>query len=255
MDRERGLMFAVGMFGEFMCYDIPNRRIRYAGYLPQGMRWFWRTMLVDEETGFVYSTNNLPSETAVHFIRFEPIKNRFFKMNSKVPPNRITGKYGQMRAHTKQKTKDGAFIAVISADTAGSGGELFKFYPAEDRIEDLGLCWEGDNRYTASLALSPDEKYLYYIPAAHGKTYLEGAPLVQFNLETQKRKVIAFLFPFFYDKYGYIPGGTYSISLDEKGESLIILLNGAFSEYTQDGRDTFGDPSLMVVHIPASERQ
>jgi len=255
MDTKRGLMFAVGMFGEFMCYDIPNQRIRFAGYLPEGMRWFWRTMLVDEETGFVYSTNNLPSDTTINFIRYEPGKNRFFKMKSTVPANRKTGKLGQMRAHTKFKTIDGAFIGVVSADTAGRGGELFKFYSAEDRVEDLGLCWEGDNRYTASLAMSPDQKYLYYIPAAHGKTYLEGAPLVQLNLKTQKRKVIAFLFPYLFETYGYIPGGTYSINLDEKGESLFVLLNGAFSDYNQEGRDTFGDPSVMVIHIPASERQ
>jgi len=254
MDTKRGLMFAVGMFGEFMCYDIPNRRIRFAGYLPEGMRWFWRTMCVDEETGFVYSTNNLPSDTTINFIRYEPVKNRFFMMKSTVPANRITGKYGQMRAHTRQKTSEGAFIGVISADTAGQGGELFQFYPGEDRVEDMGLCWEGDQRYTASLALSPDQKYLYYIPAAHGKAYLEGAPLVQFNLRTHKRKVIAFLFPYFYEKYGYIPGGTYCIKLDEKGENLFVLLNGAFSVYNPQGRDTFGDPSVMVIHIPASER-
>ena len=254
MDTKRGLMFAVGMFGEFMCYDIPKRQIRFGGYLPEGMRWFWRTMLVDEETGFVYSTNNLPSDTTINFIRYEPVKNRFFKMKSTVPANRITGKYGQMRAHTKNKTKEGAFIGVVSADTAGRGGELFKFYPAEDRVEDLGLCWEGDHRYTASLAMSPDEKYLYYIPAAHGKAYVDGAPLVQFNLQTHTRKVIAFLFPYFYDKYGYIPGGTYSINLDDKGETLFVLLNGAFSEYNPQGSDSFGDPSVMVIHIPESER-
>jgi hypothetical protein len=245
----------VGMFGEFMCYDIPNRRIRYTGYLPEGMRWFWRTMLVDEETGFVYSTNNLPSDTTINFIRYEPIKNRFFMMHSKVPANRFTDKYGQMRAHTKNKMKEGAFIGVVSADTAGRGGELFKFYPVEDRVEDLGLCWEGAHRYTASLAMSPDEKYLYYIPAAHGKAFMEGAPLVQFDLKTRTRKVIAFLFPYFYNKYGYIPGGTYSINLDDKGETLFVLLNGAFSEYNPQGSDSFGDPSVMVIHIPESERQ
>ncbi len=102
MDTKRGLMFAVGMFGEFMCYDIPNRQIRFAGYLPEGMRWFWRTMLVDEETGFVYSTNNLPSDTTINIIRYDPVKNRFFKMKSTVPANRITGKYGT-NARTYQK--------------------------------------------------------------------------------------------------------------------------------------------------------
>ncbi len=69
-----------------------------------------------------------------------------------------------MRAHTKNKTKEGWFIGVVSADTAGSGGEIFKFYPDEDRVEDLGLCWAGEHRYTASLAMSPDEKYRLLYP-------------------------------------------------------------------------------------------
>jgi len=255
MDTRKGLMFAVGMFGEFLCYDINKREIRFAGYLPEGMKWSPRTMLVDEETGFVYSTNNLKSDSPVHFIRYEPVKNRFFRMNSCVPPNSITGERGLMRAHTRTKSEQGWFIGVIVADKAGTGGQMFRFFPDEDRIEDLGLCWPGTQRYTASLAMSPDEKYVYYIPGAHGKSYLEGAPVVQYNVRTGERKVLAFLFPYFYDKYGYIPGGTYSIKLDEKGEKLFVNFNGAFADYNPDGADVFGDPSVMVINIPEAERR
>jgi len=255
MDTRRGLMFGVGMFGEFLCYDVKNHETRYAGYLPEGMRWFWRTMLVDEETGCVYTTNNLESDSLVHFVKYDPVKNRFFKMNSTVPPNSITGKKGQMRAHTKDKAKDGSYIGVVLGDPVDSGGELFKFFPDEDRVEALGLCWSGDFRYTASLAKSPDEKYLYYIPAAHGKAYLEGTPIVQYNLQTGVRKVIAFLFPYFYDKYGYIPGGTYCLNLDESGGKLFVLFNGAFAEYNSKKTDVFGDPAVMVINIPESERR
>jgi hypothetical protein len=255
MDTRRGLMFAVGMFGEFLCYDVNNREVRYAGYLPEGMKWSVRTMLVDEETGFVYSTNNLESDSIVHFIKYDPAKNRFFKMNSCVPKNSITGERGLMRAHTKTKSKEGWFMGTIVADKAGTGGQLFKFYPDEDRIEDLGLCWPGQYRYTTSLAMSPDEKYVYYIPAAHGKTYLEGTPVVQYNVKTAERKVLAFLFPYFYEKYGYITGGTYSVKLDEKGEKLFVTFNGAFAEFNSESSDIFGDPSVMVINIPESERK
>ena len=179
MDTKRGLMFAVGMFGEFLCYDVNKQETRFAGYLPEGMRWFWRTMLVDEETGFVYSTNNfIKSDSCAHFVKYDPVKNRFYKLNSQVPQDSITGKGGQMRAHTKRKTKDGWFMGVLVGDPDGTDGGLYKFYPDEDRVEDLGLCWSGKYRYTTSLAMSPDEKYVYYFPAAHGKAYLEGAPLV-----------------------------------------------------------------------------
>ena len=255
MDSRRGMMFAVGMFGEFLCYDVNKRETRFAGYLPDGMRWFWRTMLVDEETGFVYTTNNVKSDSCVHFVKYDPVKNRFYKLKSRVPQNIITGKGGQMRAHTRRKTKEGWFMGVTVGDPAGTGGELYKFYPDEDHIEDLGLCWSGKYRYTASLAMSPDEKYVYYIPAAHGKAYLEGTPLVQYNVKTGEKKVLAFLFPYFYEKYGYITGGTFSIKLDEKGEKLFVVFNGAFAEYNTDGPDVFGDLSVMLINIPESERE
>jgi len=103
--------------------------------------------------------------------------------------------------------------------------------------------------------LSPDEKYLYYIPAAHGKSHLEGTPVVQFNIKTGTRKVLAFLFPYFHNKYGYIPSGTFCLKLDEKGEKLFALFNGAFAEYDTASGDVFGDPSVIVIDIPASERQ
>lgn len=255
MDTRRGLMFGVGMFGEFFCYDINKREVRYAGHLPEGMRWFVRTMLVDEETGYVYSTNYLKSDSSVHFIKYDPVKNRFYKMNSCVPLNSITGEPGQMRAHTKNKSKDGWYMGVVYGEPPGTGGQLYKFYPDEDRIEDLGLCWSGEHRYTTSLAMSPDEKYVYYIPAAHGKSYLEGTPLVQYNIKTGQKKVLAFLFHYFYEKYGYITGGTFSLKLDEKGEKLFVVFNGAFAEYNTKDSDVFGDPSVMLIHIPESERK
>jgi len=255
MDTRRGLMFAVGIFGEFLCYDINKREVRYAGHLPEGMQWYKRTMLVDENTGFAYSTTGIESDSAIHFVKYDPVKNRFYKMNSCVPQNSITGEWGQMRAHTKTKTKEGWFMGVTVANQAGTGGQLFKFYPDEDRIEDLGLCWPGKYRYTTSLAMSPDEKYVYYVPAAHGKGYHEGASVVQYNVKTGKRKVLAFLFPYFYEKYGYIVGGTFSVKIDEDGEKLFVLFNGAFDEYNPEGGDIFGDPSVMVINIPESERE
>ncbi len=255
MDTRRGLMFAVGMFGEFLCYDVNKQRVRFAGYLPEGMRWYVRTMLVDEATGYVYSTNFIEWDSCVHFIKYDPCKNRFYKLESCVPANSITGKKGQMRAHTRHKSKEGWFIGVVVGNPIGTGGELFKFFPDEDRVEDLGICWSGKYRYTTSLAMSPDEKYVYYIPGAHGKSQFEGTPVVQYNIKTGKKKVIAFLFPYFYKKYGYIPSGTFCIKLNDTGDKLFILFNGTFTKYKSNGGDIFGDPSVMVIHIPESERK
>ena len=101
---------------------------------------------------------------------------------------------------------------------------------------------------------SPGGRYIYYLPGAHGHGYTDGSPVVQYDTKTDIKKVIAFMYPYYYDKYGYTPGGTFSIKLDERGERLFILWNGAFVEHTGKGGDTFGQCSVMVVNIPESER-
>ena len=82
------------------------------------------------------------------------------------------------------------------------------------------------------------------------------AALAERITQTGTRKVLAFMFPYYYDKYGYTPGGTFSIKLDDKGERLFVLWNGAFVEIDPTkNSDTFGQCSAMVINIPASERQ
>lgn len=251
LDAKRGLMYAVGSLNEFMCYDIKSGKLVWAGYPPDGMTWHDRNMLLDEQTGCVYSSNLNPEDPDVHIIKYDPQKNRFFKMKSCVPKTECKCLLpNQIRAHTPRRSKDGWFVCITRS------GRMFKFYPDEDRVEDLGFCWPAacDKLYTTSLAISPDDRYVYYIPAAHGGAHRLGAPVVQYNTQTGERKALAFLFPYLYEKYGYIAGGTFSISIDEKGERLFILMNGAFNEFDPNGGDVFGDPSVIVIHIPESER-
>jgi len=101
----------------------------------------------------------------------------------------------------------------------------------------------------------PWGRYLYYLPGAHGHGYTDGSPIVQYDTKTGTKKVLAFVYPYYYKKYGYTPGGTFSIKLDDKGEQLFILWNGAFVDHEQGrGGDTFGQCSVMLVKIPESER-
>ncbi len=93
-----------------------------------------------------------------------------------------------------------------------------------------------------------------YLPRAHGHGTPDGSP-GSTRIEDGTKKVLAFMFPDFYDKYGYTPGGTFSIKLDDAGERLFVLWNGAFVEYDPNkSSDTFGQCSVMVINIPASER-
>jgi len=251
LDRKRGLMHAVGAQNEYVCYDVRERRLLWGGFPPEGIMWHDRALLLDEETGCAYSSNRSRSDPRVHIIKFDPARNKFSRLKCSIPKNAATDAIDQMRAFTRCRSKDGWFICCTA------GGELFRFWPDEERVEDLGLCWPGDPKhlYTTSMALSPDEKYVYYVPGAHGQGQHEGTPVIQLNTRTLERKALAFLFPYFYDKYGYIVSGTFSLDIDEKGETLYMLFNGAFNEHNPEGGDVFGDPAVVVLHIPESERQ
>ena len=101
---------------------------------------------------------------------------------------------------------------------------------------------------------SPGGRYIYYCPGAHGGGTYDGTPIVQYDTKTGTKKVIAFLSAFYYEKYGYTPGGTFSIKLDDKGEKLFILWNGAFADHDKSKGDVFGQCSITLVNIPESER-
>lgn len=249
VDSKRGILYGVGMFGEFLAWDINKQKTKWAGYLPEGMAWWVRAILVDDETGMVFTTNYFKSDSQKHFIRYDPFKNRFFNLEAHVPRNAKTGTYDHMRSHTHTRGPDGLYYAVTYS------GELFTFNPETETIDDKGLNWPGEQRYTTSMDRSPKGRYLYYLPGAHGRGYKDGSPLIQYDTKTGAKKVLAFMFPYYYEKYGYVPGGTFSIKLDDKGERLFIVWNGAFVEVNAgNDADVFGHCSVMVVHIPESER-
>jgi len=266
VDTQRGFLYAVGMFGEFVAWDINRQQTMWAGYLPAGMGWWERAIMLDEQTGMVYTTNRDNrynnrgnSDMVKNLIKYDPFKNRFFKLECTVPPETEEskfiegakiGSYSHLRAQTRKRGPDGLFWCVTYH------GQLFTFDPVKEVTESKGYVWPGEQRYTASMDRSPGGRYLYYLPGAHGGGYRDGSPVIQYDTRTGQKKVLAFLFPYYYDKYGYIPGGTFSVKLDDKGERLFILWNGAFSEYNpKRNAETFGQCSVMVVNIPAGERQ
>ena len=258
IDIERGMLYAVGMFGEFLAWDIKEQKTHWAGYLPEGMDWWERGILIDEETGMVYTSNRNESDTIKHMIKYDPYKNRFFKLDCHMPKNvvpikrGIEGGYNHMRAQTAHRGPDGLFWAITYT------GELFTFNPENEEIVEKGINWPGEQRYTCSMARSPEGKYIYYLPGAHGKSFMDGSPVIQYNTETDEKKVLAFLYPYYNEKYGYTTGGSSTIKLDDKGERLFIQMNGAFidveEQMKQEIIDVFGHTSIFLIHIPESER-
>ena len=247
VDTRRGLLYAVGMFSEFLVWDIKEQETRWAGYLPEGMQWFVRTFLIDEETGMVYSSNQHPGDVEKHLLKYDPFKNRCVKLDAHMPKNSMTGDYECMRANTEKRGPDGLYYGMTYH------GQMFSFDPATETIEDKGINWPGEQRYTASMERSPGGRYIYYCPGAHGRGFMEGSPLLQYDTETGQRKVLAFLHPYHNEKYGYTTGGTFSVKLDDKGEKLFIIWNGAFIEPRSS--DVFGNNAFMLVNLPEEERQ
>ena len=255
-DWERGLLFGIGSVkNHVIAYDTRERRMLYGGAPPDSISWYERGVLVDRETGIIYSTDSkmYPGKGLIdryrgdqRYVKYERRNNTFTRMNAAPPPNPVTGTITAMRAHTKVKDNNGAYWCF---DVSGA---IFTFYPVEDRTESIGINWGEKGSYTANMCFSPGKRYIYYLPGADGSTRKYGVPVVQYDTRTNRKKVVAFLGDFYLDKYGYKLDQTYGVELDEKGESLCFYMSGRFT--TKELNYGYRRPSIFVVYIPESER-
>ena len=81
--------------------------------------------------------------------------------------------------------------------------------------------------------------------------------MVQYELATGTRKVLAFLAPAMEDQLGYVPGGTYGVMLSDDGSTLYVNFNGHAGDSIRPSNMRpigFGLTSFMAIHIPESER-
>lgn len=155
-----------------------------------------------------------------------------------------------MRSSSRE-SKDGWIYG-----TSHRAGELFRYRPADDKLETLGPAWlTGD--YITVTELSPDERFLYYLPGAHGQAFRTGTPVIQYEIATGKRKVLAFLAPAFEKETDYVPAGTYGVKISADGGTLYVNFNGHAGDAARPRAmkpNGFGLCGFAAVHIPASER-
>jgi len=134
--------------------------------------------------------------------------------------------------------------------TSDRTADIWAFDVKTETLSTLGPGAVGKQEYTTTIDADPTGRYLYYIPGAHGGAAGDGAPVVQFDVQTKKRKVIAFLHSYYLEKYGYTLDGTFGSAVDPKGEKLYVTWNGM-----RKGQPRFWEScALTVIHIPASER-
>ena len=135
--------------------------------------------------------------------------------------------------------------------TTERSADLWAYDVKKDTLTTLGPGAVGKQEYTTTIDADPTGRYLYYIPGGHGGGPTDGTPVVQYDVKLKKRKVIAFLHPFYFNTVGYTLEGTFGSALDPKGEKLYITWNGQRKGQPKGWESC----ALTVVHIPASERQ
>lgn len=195
------------------------------------------------------TTSMLPADQADR-IRKHPVT-QIWKYNPETKSVSATRSrtLGGFRSSTHE-TKDG-FIYGTTMD-----GELFKYSPSKDELTLLGSNFLDKGEYITVSVLSPDEKYLYYLPGAHGSAGFSGTPVIQYNIAEGRQKAIAFLSEPMVKAFNYAPGGTYGVKISHDGSALYIGLNGSLAGEAKpkEHENGFGLTSFAVVHIPAEER-
>lgn len=247
LDTSRGRMFAMGANYTCLLWDAIEKKVRYAGYPPNGWLWWQRASLLDAATGKFWSSD-MSDAGKYRFLSFDPELNRFERPELSPPPNPNTGEVGQLRAYTEDRARDGAYYCV------SQNGAFFRFRPEIPSVEPLGVNWD-KGRYTSTMAIDPTGRYIYYMPGGKKmQNANEFGPLVQYDVTTGRRKVLAWLVDYYYEKYGYWIGGTYGMEISADGTFLVIAMNGTFATRDDENGVTYGNPSLFVVKIPEGER-
>ena len=215
---------------QFFAYDVKAGKVLYAG--PNGPA---RCMIFAASTGRVYYT---PGNGLEPLMRYDPAAGG--------PPVKIPGSIG-IRAAT-QETPQGV-VYTVSQGRKGEEATLYAFEVKSEKVTPLGPVAVGSQGYIASLDADPTGRYLYYTAGAHGGTEQDGCPIVQYDVKTRQRKVLAFLHPYYQEKYGCTLKGTYSTAVSPQGDKLYVTWNAS------RGSRAWDCCALTVIHLPQSERE
>ena len=153
-----------------------------------------------------------------------------------------------MRCATKE-TSDGYVYGVAHKTT-----ELFRYSTKTDELKWLGKVFLSGG-YTTVMELSPDEKYLYFLPGAHGKAATSGTPIVRYERATGRQTIVAFLAPYAEKHLGYVPGGTYGMKLSADGRTIYVNFNGHVVDDLKPAAikkmtPGFGCTGFAAIHLP-----
>jgi hypothetical protein len=219
----------------FFAYDLAERKLLYTE--PEGPA---RALMFSLSTGRVYWTQGKQgiADGAV-LMRYRPDENGG-------KPKKVAGDVPGLRAATAE-TPQGLIYAVSQGGEDGS--TLWSFDPKSESIEKLGPAAVDEPSYITTIDADPSGRYLYYVPGAHGDSVEGDSAIVQFDTRTKRKKILAFLNPFYAENYGVELKGTFGAALDENGETLFVTWN------VSRGSRHWETCALTAIHIPATERE
>ncbi|MCE9532789.1 MAG: hypothetical protein K8T89_16960 [Planctomycetes bacterium] len=237
-DRERQIWWCNLEAGEgnaLWGLDMRTKKVVYQG--PDGSVEFNRAFALAKDGSIIFN-----GKTGIS--KLDPTKKTITATK-----NSFTNSPG-MRAATRE-SKDG----WIYGSTHGST-ELFRYRPADDKLEMLGKNWQAGS-YVTVMEQSPDERFVYYLPGAHGGAFKDGTPVIQYEIATGKQKVLAFLAPAFDKEYDYVPAGTYGMKISADGGTLYVNFNGHAGSKLRPSwmqPNGFALTGFAAIQIPAAER-
>ncbi len=144
---------------------------------------------------------------------------------------------------------------VFAFDTKTEGSEVINRAFVQWLSPAYRLKRKSDTRklplYTAICKLDPAGRKLYYIPSSHGGSEKHGTALIQMDLRTGGRKVLAFLNRHLRRAVNFDPAGTYSLVLNPDGSQICIAWNEGWGTIRKRSQ---GRVAVTILHIPESER-
>ncbi len=213
----------------FFAYDIEAGRVLHTD--PDGPS---RGLALASSSGRVYYT---PGSGAGRLMRYDPAVDG---------PAVDVGESPGLRAASRETGDHRIYFANQGRD--GQPTMLFELDTREETVTPRGPLAVGSQQYVTSLAVSADDRWLYYVPGAHGGAERDGSPVVQMDLQTGARKVLAFLHPYYEERHGLALKGTYGVSVSDDGDRLFITWNAS------RGSRAWDCCALTVIHIPDTER-
>jgi uncharacterized repeat protein (TIGR03803 family) len=244
LDRERNVWWCNVEGGRnndsLWALNLANRQTRYRG--PEGSVTFNRNFALLRDGSILFNGAD-----------------GLWKYNARTRTPMATGaRFANspgMRSSTRE-SRDGNVYGTTHTGGRDQPGQLFRYRVASNEVTMLGPPWlRGD--YITVCELSPDERFVYYLPGAHGQAFRTGTPVIQYEIASGRRKVLAFLAPTMERQHNYVPAGTYGVKLSADGSTLYVNFNGHPADAIRPRAmrpNGFGLTAFAAIHIPVSER-